>query len=135
MSELDALAVVLEGTNAAVYAYGIVAARVNASSESQALDAMAVHRAQREYLRERIIALKGTPPAPFAAYDTPIAVTTAELARRLAALVENRLAGQWAALAAASGGLERRASAVTAEECAVRAVTWSGEAPVWPGSQ
>jgi len=97
MSELESLSLVLEGVDAAVYAYGLVAAHLRPTGEAAALDAMAQHRAQRESLRARIITLGGTPPAAAAAYVPPFAVVDAASARRLAALVEDRLAGQWAA--------------------------------------
>lgn len=134
MSELDSLAVVLDGTEAAIYAYGLVAARVSGSQETAAVRAMASHRAQRDRLRERIIALGGEPGAASAAYDPPFAVDDASSARKLAALVEDRLAGQWAGLAAASASAARTAAGTLAQECAVRSVTWSGVAPVWSGA-
>lgn len=134
MSELDSLAVVLDGTEAAIYAYGLVAARVGATAEQQALTAMAEHRSQRERLRARVTALGGAPAAAAPAYDPPFDVDDAASARRLAALVEDRLAGQWAGLAAASAPALRTAAAVTAQECSVRSVRWSGVAPVWAGA-
>jgi len=135
MSETDAAVVVLDGTEAAVYAYGLVAARLPVGSErSSALSAMAWHRSQRDSLRARITALGTTPPAAAAAYTPPFPVTDAASARRLAALVEDRLAGQWAGLAAATSGATRTQDARTAQACAVRVVTWSGLAPVWNGA-
>ena len=135
MSETDSAVVVLGGTEAAVYAYGLVAARLRVGSErSKALTAMAWHRSQRDSLRARITALGSTPPAAAAAYTPPFPVTDAASARRLAALVEDRLAGQWAGLAAASSAATRTRDALTAQACAVRVVTWSGLAPIWNGA-
>jgi len=134
MSELDSLALALAGTDSAVYAYGLIAARVSGEELSRAISAMTSHRMHRDLLRGRISTLGGTPPAAAAAYTPPFAVTDAASARRLAALVEDRLAGQWAGLAAASSAAMRSAAALTAQECAVRAVTWSGTAPVWSGA-
>lgn len=135
MSEVDAAAVVLAGEQAAVYAYGLVAARLTGSEEQRALAAMADHRAQRDRLRARITALGGTPPAGAAAYTPPFEVVDAGTARRLAALVEDRLAGQWAGLAAQSTGRSRSDGALVAQACAVRSVSWGGPAPVWSGSR
>lgn len=134
MSEIDSLALVLDGTEAAVYAYGVVAARLTGTQESAAVRAMTAHRSQRDRLRARIIALGGDPGAAAAAYTPPFPVADAGSARRLAALVEDRLAGQWAGLAAATTSSARRAAAQQAQECAVRSVTWSGVAPVWSGA-
>jgi len=134
MSEVDSAVLVLAGTEAAVYAYGLVAARLAAAERSRALSAMSWHRARRDALRQRITALGATPPPAAAAYTPPLPVTDAASARALAALVEDRLAGQWAALAAASARAGRTEDAVTAQGCAVRCVTWSGTAPVWNGA-
>ena len=135
MSETDSAVVVLDGTEAAVYAYGLVAARLPVGSErSSALSAMAWHRSQRDSLRARITALGATPPAAAAAYTPPFPVTDAASARRLAALVEDRLAGQWAGLAAESNAAARTRDALTAQTCATRVVMWSGTAPLWNGA-
>ena len=135
MSETESAVVVLDGTEAAVYAYGLVAARLPVGAErSKALSAMAWHRAQRDLLRARITALGATPPAAAAAYTPPVPVADAASARTLAALVEDRLAGQWAGLAAASSDATRTQDARTAQVCAVRVVSWSGFAPVWNGA-
>ncbi len=135
MSELESAVLVLGGTEAAIYAYGLVAARVPSGSQrSSALSAMAWHRTQRDALRARITALGSTPPAAAAAYAPPFPVTDAASARRLATLVEDRLAGQWAGLAAASTAAARTRDALTAQTCATRVVTWSGAAPVWNGA-
>lgn len=134
MSEIDSLATVLDGTEAAIYAYGLVAAPLRGAARDRATSAMATHRVQRGRLRARIIALGGTPGAAAPAYVPPVAVTDAASAARLAALVEDRLAGQWAGLAAASEAAPRASAALLAQECAVRSVTWSGVAPVWSGA-
>ena len=134
MSETDSAVLVLDGTEAAVYAYGLVAARLTGAERSRALAAMAWHRAHRDALRARITSLGGTPPAAEAAYTPPFPVIDAAAARRVAGLVEDRLAGQWAGLAAATPAPRRRDDALTAQACAVRSVSWSGVAPVWNGA-
>lgn len=133
-AELERLDDVLDGTDAAIYAYGLVAARLNSEGAARALDAMAVHRTHRGVLRARILALGVTPRAAAPAYTPPFEVEDSVTATRLAALVEDRLAGQWAALAAASTIQPRLDAALTAQECATRSVTWSGKAPVWNGA-
>jgi hypothetical protein len=134
MSELDSLALVLDGTDAAIYAYGLIAGRVTGAERTRSLDAMGAHRANRDRLRARITLLAGAPAAAAAAYDPPFAVDDAASARRLAGLVEDRLAGQWAGLCAASAAGLRITSALTAAECSTRAVQWTGVAPIWAGA-
>lgn len=134
-AELERLDDVLDGTDAAVYAYGLVAARLDSEGAARSLDAMAAHRLHRDALRARITVLGGTPRAAAPAYTPPFEVDDAVSASRLAALVEDRLAGQWAALAAASPAQQRLNSALTAQECSTRSVSWSGKAPVWNGAQ
>jgi hypothetical protein len=135
MSEVEAVAVVLDGCNAAIYAYGLVAARLTGAEQQRALSAMAEHRQRRDLLRARMSSLGATPPAAAPAYTPPVAVSDAATARSLAALVEDRLAGQWAGLAAASKDKARTDAALAAQTCAVRSVTWSGSAPVWNGAR
>jgi hypothetical protein len=134
VSEIERLGDVLEGVDAGIYAYGLVAARLDGDERDEALSDMASLRAERDRLRARITALGGTPPAAAAAYTPPFDVDDRASARRLAALVEDRLAGQLAALAAAStDGARARAAAVAAQR-AVRVVAWSGTAPTWNGA-
>jgi len=125
---------VLAGEYAAVYAYGLAAARLSGADRTAALDAMAAHRAQRDRLVARAAAGGASASPVAAAYDPPFPVADAASARRLAALVEDRLAGQWAALAASSTGQQRLADALVAQACAARSATWSGVAPVWNGA-
>jgi hypothetical protein len=125
---------VLAGEDAAVYAYGLAAARLSGTDRTAALDAMAVHRGQRDRLAARAAASGASPSPMAAAYDPPFPITDVGAARRLAALVEDRLAGQWAGLAASSSGQQRLADALVGESCAVRSTTWSGLAPVWNGA-
>jgi hypothetical protein len=128
------MAIVLAGTDAAIYAYGLVAARVTGAERARALTAMAEHRVRRDQLRARIIALGATPSAAAPAYTPPFEVTDAVTARRLAGLVEDRLAGQWAGLAGAATGDDRFLAATLAQACAARGVVWTGASPTWSGA-
>ena len=134
VSRTDALQTLLAGTDAAVYAYGVIAARLTGAERSRALDDMAAQRAARDALAAQVASAGAVPTPAAAAYDLPFAVTDRTTARRLAALVEDRLAGQWAGLAGQSDAAQRTAAATSAVACAVRQVGWSGRAPVWNGS-
>ncbi|MFD0214961.1 DUF4439 domain-containing protein, partial [Streptomyces hirsutus] len=52
---------------------------------------------------------------------------------RLAAELDNRVAGVYSDLVRASEGARRRAAAEALREAAVRAVRWSGESVAFPG--
>ena len=134
MSATDAAVTALAGEQAAVYAYGVIAAQLSGAQENQALAAMSAHRANRDLLLAQLQTAGATPSPAAAAYTLPSPVVDAASARALAGLVEDRLAGQWAALAAASDGEQRSAAALVAQACAVRGVTWTGIAPVWSGA-
>ena len=134
MSATDAAVAALAGEQAAVYAYGVIAAQLYGAQEKQALAAMSAHRANRDLLLAQLQTAGATPSPAAAAYTLPSPVVDAASACTLAGLVEDRLAGQWAALAAASDGEQRSAAALVAQACAVRGVTWTGIAPVWSGA-
>lgn len=134
MSATDAAVTALAGEQAAVYAYGVIASRLSGAQEKQALAAMSAHRANRDLLLAQLQTAGATASPAAAAYTLPSPVVDAASARALAGLVEDRLAGQWAALAAASDGEQRSAAALVAQACAVRGVTWTGIAPVWSGA-
>ena len=136
MSELEQRVVVLDGTEAAVYAYGLVAARLPAgTARSTALSRDGRAPLAARPLRARITALGRHSPGGGAAYTPPFAVIDAASARRLAALVEDRLAGQWAG--ARRGVVERAARTRDALHRAGRAppaASPGGAAPIWNGA-
>ncbi|MEZ5116326.1 MAG: ferritin-like domain-containing protein [Candidatus Nanopelagicales bacterium] len=133
MSELEALEAAVAGEHAAVYAYGLVGGRLPADQQGRARSALDAHRARRDRLRARVVALGGTPPPAAIAYDPPFPVIDAESARALAAYVEDRLVPVYADLAAAVTGDERTEAVLTAREAAVRAVAWGGSPQAFPG--
>ena len=134
MADVPTLQTVLAGQDAAIYAYGLVAAQLNGSQLTAALTAMASHRARRDSLRAAVVKAAGTPTPAAVAYDPPFPITGAASARRLAALVEDRCSAQFAELAAASADAERATAALISQECAIRCVFWSVAAPVWFGT-
>ena len=134
MSAVDAMQTVLAGTDAAVYAYGLCAARLSGREKVRALDAMGAHRAARDALVTRLAALQATPSPAAAADDPPFPISDAGSARRLAALVEDRLAGEWAQLGGQLTDKDRAWAGAAAVACSVRQVSWSGIAPVWNGA-
>ena len=132
MTLQEALNAAVAGTDATIYAYGVVAGQLKGSAHRRALSALAVH----ERLRDRWTALADDPPAPAVAYELPTRVESAPAARDLAALVENRLVAVLADLAAAAPAGEsagiRADAARAAGQCAQRAIRWGATPQAFP---
>jgi hypothetical protein len=131
--ELTALQAALAAEHAAVYGYGVVGGRIREGRRTEAKAAYHAHRARRDALVREVRDLGGTPVAAAAAYALPFPVPDSAAAVRLAAELEDRVAGVYSDLVrAAEGG--RRGTAVEAlREAAVRAVRWRGESVAFPG--
>lgn len=114
MSELSALQAALAGEHAAVWAYGVVGARLPAAQRPRALADLAAHRRARDLLQARLRARGATPVAPDPAYLLPFAVPDRGAALRLAAFVEHRLAADYVALLGATADRPGRAAALAA---------------------
>jgi hypothetical protein len=130
---LDALQAALAAEHATIYGYGVVGGRVATSRQGEAHRAYDTHRASRDALSREVRDLGGTPRVAAAAYALPFAVTDSSAAVRLAAELENRLAGAYADLVRASGGARRTAAARSLREAAVRSVRWQGNGVAFPG--
>ncbi|MFD8234255.1 ferritin-like domain-containing protein [Streptomyces sp. NPDC059696] len=131
--ELRALQAALAAEHAAVYGYGVVGGRIGDGKRAEALTAYDAHRARRDALVREVKDLGGRPVAASAGYALPFQVPDSAAAVRLAAELEDRVAGVYADLVRAAGG-GRRALAVEAlREAAVRAVRWRGESVAFPG--
>ncbi|MGW4496614.1 ferritin-like domain-containing protein [Streptomyces sp. NPDC004376] len=132
-AELTALQAALAAEHAAVYGYGVVGGRVGADRRAEAKAAWDAHRARRDALARSVRDLGGEPVAASAAYALPFTVADSASAVKLAADLEQRVAGVYSDLVRSATG-ERRASAAGAlREAAVRAVRWSGESVAFPG--
>ncbi|WP_228980060.1 DUF4439 domain-containing protein [Streptomyces sp. DH12] len=134
MSALEAARAALAAEHAAVYGYGVVGARVGDARRAEAAQAHAAHRARRDALVRTVRGLGGAPVAAEPAYALPFAVADGPAAARLAAELEDRVAGVYADLVRAAGGPLRREAAAALREAAVRAVRWRGGGGVaFPG--
>ncbi|MGW5973851.1 ferritin-like domain-containing protein [Streptomyces sp. NPDC055186] len=131
--ELRALQAVLAAEHAAVYGYGVVGGRIAKERRTDARTAYDAHRARRDALMREVRDTGGEPVAAAAGYALPFPVPDAAAAVRLAAELENRMAGVYSDLVRASRGERRRAAAEALREAAVRAVRWSGESVAFPG--
>jgi hypothetical protein len=132
-AELRALQEALAAEHAAVYGYGVVGGRIGSARRTEARAAYDAHRARRDALTREVRDLGGQPVAANAAYALPFPVQDPATAVRLAARLEDRVAGVYADLVRAATGARRASAAAALREAAVRAVRWSGESVAFPG--
>lgn len=132
-AELTALQAALRAEHAAVYGYGVVGGRIEQARREDARAAYDAHRARRDELARTVRDLGGTPDPAAAGYALPFPVTDSAAAVRLAAELEERLAGVYSDLVRAATGSRRGSAAGALREAAVRAVRWSGESVAFPG--
>ncbi|MBO8189670.1 ferritin-like domain-containing protein [Streptomyces spirodelae] len=131
--ELAALQAALRAEHAAVYGYGVVGGRIDENHKSQVRECYEAHRTRRNALRRAVRSLGGEPEPAAAAYALPFAVPDSQAAVRLAAQLEDRIAGVYADLVRASEGARRRTAAEALREAAVRSVRWKGGGVAFPG--
>ncbi|MEV5387500.1 ferritin-like domain-containing protein [Streptomyces sp. NPDC052721] len=132
-AELTALQAALAAEHAAVYGYGVVGGRIGERHRAEARAAYDAHRARRDALVRAVRDLGGVPVAASAAYALPFPVEDGATAQRLAARLEERVAGVYSDLVRATTGARRADAAGALREAAVRAVRWSGEGVAFPG--
>ncbi|MFD7713429.1 ferritin-like domain-containing protein [Streptomyces sp. NPDC059785] len=132
-AELRALQAALGAEHAAVYGYGVVGGRIGEARRAEARSAYTAHRARRDELERAVRDLGAEPAAAAAAYALPFPVSDADAAVRLAAELEDRVAGLYGDLVRAAEGTRRRDAADALREAAVRAVRWRGESVAFPG--
>ncbi|MCX5238049.1 ferritin-like domain-containing protein [Streptomyces prunicolor] len=132
-AELTALQAALAAEHAAVYGYGVVGGRIREGRRTEAKAAYDAHRARRDALVREVRDLGGTPVAASAAYALPFAVPDSAAAVRLAAELEDRVAGVYSDLVRASTEGVRGTATEALREAAVRAVRWRGGSVPFPG--
>ncbi|MCW8379088.1 ferritin-like domain-containing protein [Streptomyces justiciae] len=130
---LTALQAALAAEHAAVYGYGVVGGRIREGRRTEARSAYDAHRARRDLLVREVRDLGGKPVAAAAGYALPFPVPDSEAAVRLAAELEDRVAGVYSDLVRATVDGRRSMAAEALREAAVRAVRWRGESVAFPG--
>ncbi|MEI7030751.1 ferritin-like domain-containing protein [Streptomyces pratensis] len=130
---LTAAQAALAAEHAAVYGYGALGGRLDGKRRAEARAAYDGHRARRDALARTVRDLGGTPVAAEAAYALPFAVADAPTAERLAAVLEDRVAGVYADLVRACEGPQRKEAAGALREAAVRSARWRGGNVAFPG--
>ncbi|MFF4591390.1 ferritin-like domain-containing protein [Streptomyces sp. NPDC001388] len=132
-AELTALQAALAAEHAAVYGYGVVGGRIREERRTEARSAYDAHRARRDALVREVRDLGGEPVAASAGYALPFPVADSAAAVRLAAELEDRVAGVYSDLVRAAGDERRREAAGALREAAVRAARWRGGSVAFPG--
>ncbi|MFE2439833.1 DUF4439 domain-containing protein [Streptomyces sp. NPDC059409] len=130
---LDALQAALAAEHAAVYGYGVVGGRVGEERRTEARAAYDAHRARRDALARDVRDLGGEPVAAAAGYALPFSVPDSAAAVRLAAELEDRVAGVYSDLVRAAEGGARATAAGALREAAVRAARWRAGSVAFPG--
>ncbi|MFD7549253.1 ferritin-like domain-containing protein [Streptomyces sp. NPDC059578] len=132
-AELTALRAALDAEHAAVYGYGVVGGKVHEDRRGEARAAHDAHRARRDAWQRAVRDLGGDPVPAAPGYALPFPVADTGSAVRLAAQLEDRLAGVYADLVRASQGARRRSAVDALREAAVRAARWRGGSVAFPG--
>jgi hypothetical protein len=124
----------LTAEHAAIFAYGVIGARLTGAAATAARSAEAAHRARRDAVTLQLSAGGATPAPADPVYALPFPVTDQAAALRLAVEIEERTGAVWrSALASTSG--EERATALTAlVDCAVRATGFRRTAGITPAT-
>ncbi|MFE5817339.1 ferritin-like domain-containing protein [Streptomyces sp. NPDC056479] len=128
-----ALQAALAAEHAAVYGYGVVGGRIGAERRTEAHAAYDAHRARRDALAREVSDLGAKPVVASAGYALPFPVQDSATAVRLAAELEDRVAGVYSDLVRATEGALRGTAAEALREAAVRAVRWRRESVAFPG--
>ena len=131
--ELKAVQAALGAEHAAVYGYGVVGGKIGEARRSEARKAYDAHRARRDEL----VAGRAGPGRQTrrggGRIRAAFPVTDSDSAVRLAAELEERVAGVYSDLVRASEGDRRGTAAEALREAAVRAVRWRGGSVAFPG--
>ncbi|WP_236654818.1 DUF4439 domain-containing protein [Streptacidiphilus anmyonensis] len=132
-AELDACQASLAAEQATVYGYGVLGALLGGGPRAQATSDYQLHRARRDALDAVITSAGAAPHAAAAAYDLPFQVTDSSSARRLAALLEDRLAAVYANAVQAGANAFRADAAIQLRAAALRALSWGAAPTPFPG--
>ena len=132
MTAVDRLLALVEAEHAAVYAYGVLGARLDDAGRRFAQMAFDSHRARRDQVIAALKAAGGAPPAPLPAYD--VVVADAAAAMGVAVTIEKGLSLRWRDLVGDTDDRALRSLGVAGlQETAVRAAQWrvrAGRSPV-----
>ena len=132
-SAVAALQGALAAEHAAVYGYGVVGAMLEGSARAHARASWTAHQIARDVLVSMLAKLGATPVAASPAYQLPCAVTNADLAKKLAAALEDGVTRAYLAAVAVADPTLRAFAARAMQTSANRAVSWRGTTVAFPG--
>ncbi|NUT35646.1 MAG: ferritin-like domain-containing protein [Hamadaea sp.] len=115
------LATALDLEHQAVYGYGALGPHLTGSQRTAARTAEATHRTRRDRLE---VLLGDDAPTTSAGYALPQPVTDRTSAAKLAALLEDAVAGAYRAALAATEGAPRKLALDALVDAATRAAAW-----------
>jgi len=126
--EAEALATALDRERAAVYGYGVAAARLDGAARERALEHLGAHDRAAEALAARLTGSGREAPAGAPGWALPFPVTDQASALALGVAVEESAAAAAADLVAVAGAGDREGAAALLDERARRATAWRAEA-------
>ncbi|SHM66994.1 ferritin-like domain-containing protein [Actinacidiphila paucisporea] len=130
---IDAVQAALAAEHAAVYGYGVIGGHLTGARQAEARQGYDAHRARRDGLMRTVADLGASPVTAAAGYELPFPVTDTASALRLAAYVEERVAGAYGDVVRSTVGDLRRDATGALRDAAVRAVRWRGGSVAFPG--
>ncbi|HEX6970388.1 MAG TPA: ferritin-like domain-containing protein [Micromonosporaceae bacterium] len=130
----EQLTAALRAEYAAIFAYGVIGARLKGDSAATARAAESAHRDRRDSLTVLLSGDSARVPAAEPAYALPFPVTDRVSALRLAIEIETRTAAVWRAVLPVTTGERRRQALDGLTDCAVRAVRWRRVAGITPAT-
>jgi hypothetical protein len=130
----ERLADAMRAEHAAIYAYGVLGAHLDDATRPLAVDAEAAHRARRDALLLRLVALQAQVPAAEPAYALPGPVSDRNTALQLMITVEERCATIWGRALPEVTGDDRQLAVTALTDCAVRATRARTAAGVKPAT-
>jgi hypothetical protein len=128
------LADALAAEHAAIFAYGVIGVRLDGDEVDAARAAEESHRSRRDAVLLRLAEQGATAPVAAASYELPFPVASADDARRLAILVEERVGAVWRAVLPAAGPADRADALDALVDAAIRATGWRAAAGVEPAT-
>ncbi|MGW3349047.1 ferritin-like domain-containing protein [Nonomuraea rubra] len=132
--DIEKLRKTLAAEHAALFAYGLLAARTSGTVRRRMSEAFESHRAHRDQLRALITARGGRPAEPDASYALPFFPSNATLAVKLAVQLENGVAAAYLELVSAGDAKLREHAARAMQEAVKRSYTFRPDPPsAFPG--